>query len=185
MTNQPSTDLSIHIVRTEDRSPALYAEIVDATSAAYEEPFAHYFEAMDPVTHVLACAAGRVLAHACWIERWLKQEPDGPLMRTAYIEAVGTRPEAQWRGLASRVLRAAGAAVAAEGFDVAGLSPSDPAFYARLGWELWRGPLHARHEDGTLELVPGEQAMVLRLPRTPPLDLGAALSVEWREDEVY
>lgn len=185
MPEDASTDLSFHIVRTQDRSPALYAEIVDATSAAYEEDFAYYFEAMDPVTHVLACEGGRVLAHACWIERWLKQEPEGPLMRTAYIEAVGTRPEAQGRGLASKLLRRAAEAVAAEGFDIAGLSPSDPAFYARLGWELWRGPLYARHEDGRLELVPDEQAMVLRLPRTPPLNLDAALSIEWREDETY
>jgi len=70
-------------------------------------------------------------------------------------------------------------------FELAALSPSDPAFYERLGWELWQGPLFIRTDDGLL-LSPGEeQVMILRLPRTPPLDLDAPLSAEWRQGELW
>lgn len=39
---------------------------------------------------------------------------------------------------------------------------------------------------GGLEASPeDEEVMILRLPRTPPLDRRAALSVEWREGDVW
>jgi hypothetical protein len=56
--------------------------------------------------------------------------------------------------------------------------------YARLGWEFWRGPLFIRRA-GRLIPTPDEEVMILRLPKTPPLDLEAPLSVEWREGELW
>jgi aminoglycoside 2'-N-acetyltransferase I len=65
------------------------------------------------------------------------------------------------------------------------LAPSDPAFYERLGWESWRGPLYVR-KGGELVPTPGERAMVYRLPRTPRgLDLDRAVSIEWRPGEIW
>jgi aminoglycoside 2'-N-acetyltransferase I len=69
-------------------------------------------------------------------------------------------------------------------FDLGGLSPSDPGFYARMGWESWRGPLAIRSAEGLLA-TPGEDVMILRLPRTPPLDLDSSLSAEWRSGELW
>jgi len=53
-----------------------------------------------------------------------------------------------------------------------------------LGWELWRGPLYIRTAEGPLA-TPSAEVMILKLPRTPPLDLEAALSAEWREGELW
>ena len=69
-------------------------------------------------------------------------------------------------------------------FELGGLSTGIPAFYERLGWEQWRGPLAVRTDVG---LVPTLQdsAMVLRLPRTPKLDIDAPMSAEWRPGELW
>jgi aminoglycoside 2'-N-acetyltransferase I len=56
--------------------------------------------------------------------------------------------------------------------------------YARLGWELWRGPLFVRTDAGLMP-TPDEEVMILRLPRTTPLDLDSPLSAEWREGELW
>ena len=107
-------------------------------------------------------------------------------MRTAYVEAVATAPGHQRKGLATAVLQRLVDVVAADpSWQLAALSPSDAAFYERLGWELWRGPLAIRH-DGRLEPSPDdEQVMIQRLPRTPPLDTTALLTAEWREGELW
>ena len=60
-------------------------------------------------------------------------------MRTAYVEAVATAPGHQRKGLATAVLQRLVDVVAADpSWQLAALSPSDAAFYERLGWELWR-----------------------------------------------
>jgi hypothetical protein len=69
-------------------------------------------------------------------------------------------------------------------FDIGALSPADYGIYTRLGWELWRGPLFTRTDNGLLA-TPDEEVMIFRLPRTPALDLDARLSVEWRSGEVW
>jgi aminoglycoside 2'-N-acetyltransferase I len=70
-------------------------------------------------------------------------------------------------------------------YDLGGLSPFSVAYYARLGWELWRGPLFIRTDDGLLPTLEAEDVMILRLPNTPDLDLDAPLSAEWREGELW
>jgi aminoglycoside 2'-N-acetyltransferase I len=63
-------------------------------------------------------------------------------------------------------------------FDVACLETERQGFYERLGWEAWRGPLAGRSEDGLIP-TPGQAGvMILRLPRTPELELGALLTIE-------
>ena len=69
-------------------------------------------------------------------------------------------------------------------FDLGALCPAIPLMYARLGWEFWCGPLFIRRADRLIP-TPDEDVMILRLPRTPPLDLEAPLSVEWREGELW
>lgn len=167
-------------------SDALDAPTRDAVlglcARAYGEPFEPVLEAIGPATHVLAFEGTVLVAHAAWVERWL-QPGRGALLRAAYVEAVATEPAYGRRGLASLVLRELAGAL--DGFDIGALSPSEPGFYARLGWRSWRGPLLVRHLDGSLESVADEQAMVLSLARTPALDLDAPLSIEWRPGEIW
>ena len=71
-------------------------------------------------------------------------------------------------------------------YDLGGLSenPDFRFWYQRLGWESWRGQLLIRTEQGLLP-TPGEHCMILRLPKTPALDLGSSLSAEWRTGELW
>jgi aminoglycoside 2'-N-acetyltransferase I len=69
--------------------------------------------------------------------------------------------------------------------EIGALSPSAEAFYERLGWETWSGPLVVRTATGT-EDTPDETVMILRLPQTPAtLDVTAPLAVDWRPGEVW
>jgi aminoglycoside 2'-N-acetyltransferase I len=133
-------------------------------------------------THLLGVVDGVLTSHALWYTRWL-QAGDGPLLRTAYIEDVATEEPYRGRGYASMLMRRLAEEV--KEYDLAALSPSDSAFYTRLGWELWRGPLCIRTAAGLLPSPPDEEVMILRLPQTPALDVYAPLSAEWRVGELW
>jgi aminoglycoside 2'-N-acetyltransferase I len=173
-------ELTIQIIDGAGLPAATRAEIVRLCTAAYGEDFEPYLIYPSPV-HVLGYLGEALVSHAMWVTRWLQAGAAAPL-RTAYVEAVATDPACQGRGYASAIMRRLAAEVV--DFDLAALSPSDEAFYARLGWERWRGPLAIRAAHGILA-TPDEEAMVLRLPATPPLDLGAPLSAEWRDGELW
>ena len=144
---------------------------------AFEMDFSLFLASFPDSVHVLAWEDGCLVSHALWL-----QVDDGPLLRTAYVEAVATAIDARRRGLAAKVLRAL--VDAAADYDIAALAPSEDAYYARLGWERWQGPLFMRTDHG-LVATPDEEAMIHRLPRTPDLDAHQPLSIEWRELEVW
>jgi aminoglycoside 2'-N-acetyltransferase I len=158
-------------------------ELLALCSAAYGEDFAPYLGAIGPAVHILGRLDGELVSHVAWVERILRAEPIGN-MRSAYVEAVATLPRFQGRGIASALLRRIPPLVS--DFILAALSPSDEAFYARLGWERWRGPLAYRTPDGQDVATPEEVVMIHRLPLTPAtLDLAAPLSTDWRQGEVW
>ena len=158
-----------------------WREIVELCSAAYEEDFEAIFRTLPRTKHVLARVDGRLVSHACWVTRWL-QPGDHPPLRTAFVEAVATSPSDQRRGYASAVMRRLAEEILE--YDLGGLSPAYPQIYERLGWQTWRGPLAIRTDSGLLP-TPRDHVMVLRLPRTPELDLTGALTAEWREGELW
>lgn len=174
-------DMTFEVARAEDLTTAHRAEIISLCAAAYEENFDHLFEMLPGSTHVLARLEGKLVSHAEWVTRWL--QPEGQeLLRTAYVEAVATAPEYQKRGFATAVMNELRAQIGSH--DLGALSPFDVAFYGRLGWELWRGPLAIRMERGLLP-TPDEEVMILRLAGTPNLDLSGRLTAEWREGELW
>jgi aminoglycoside 2'-N-acetyltransferase I len=174
--------LTVQTIPGPSLSDADRRRIIALCNRAYGEDLEPLFSTFVSPTHVLGRLRGRLVSHALWVTRYL-QAGSGPLLRTAYVEAVATDPAYRHRGFATAVMQRLAADV--QDFELAALSPSDPAFYERLGWELWQGPLFIRTDDGLL-LSPGEeQVMILRLPRTPPLDLDAPLSAEWRQGELW
>ena len=108
------------------------------------------------------------------------------IVARADLSAVQYADGEQGRGYASAVLRTVAAQIALDGapYDVGALSPSDPAFYARLGWELWGGPLSVRLPEGDIA-TPDEEIMVLRLKATDDLDVTQPLATNWREGDVW
>lgn len=173
--------LTFSVTRAEALTAAQKTQIIGLCSDAYEESFGHLFEMLPSSTHVLAHLDGEIVSHAEWVTRWLQPEGHKPL-RTAYVEAVATAPARQGQGFATAVMQELRRHIC--GYDLGALSPSEPAFYARLGWELWRGPLAIRTEGG-LSPTPDEEVMVMRLAGTPSLDLNTRLTAEWRDGELW
>ena len=177
MTNQ----LHIEVASAESLSPATYAAIISLCNEAYEEELSSLFATFISPTHVMAYLGDVLVSHAMWVTRWL-QPGTLPLLRTAYVEMVATAPAHQGRGFGTAVMQRLAAEI--QDFDLGGLSTGSPGFYARLGWESWRGPLFIRTDTGILP-VPDDSMMFLRLPKTPALDVTAPLSAEWRAGELW
>lgn len=167
-----------------DAAPAdIRAEILDLCNAAYGEDLTELFGTFGPATHVLGRIGGRLVSHAMWVTRWLQPEGDEPL-RTAYVEMVATHPDHQRRAYASAVMRRLVEEISRE-YALAALCTGTEAFYARLGWTLWRGPLAIRRPEGGLLPTPDERIMVMAVSHRPLPDLDAPLSAEWRRGELW
>ena len=172
----------VEVTRTSALQGGAWDDVLTLCSAAYDEDTAPYFADIGPGTHFLLRDAGVLVSHAMLVTRTLIAASEPPMV-TAYVELVATRPSHQRRGFATQLMRALAGAVAM--YDIGALSPFDVAFYARLGWEPWRGPLSMRTSTG-LVATPDEEVMVLRGPRTPTtLTLDEPLSIEWRRGEVW
>lgn len=167
---------------TPELDPATKAAVLALCRDAYEEDLDGYLADIGAGTHLLGRVDGHLVSHGMLVARTLIT-PGLPPLYAAYVELVATSPRAQRRGYAKRLLRHL--AVGMDRFDIGALSPSDPLFYAPLGWEEWRGALGVRTSGG-VEPTPDESVMILRLPRTPvSLDLSQTLSVEWRPGEIW
>lgn len=155
--------------------------ILELCSRAFEEDYAPYLETMADPIHILAKLDGKLVSHALWITRWLQIGED-LLLRTAYVEGVATEVESRGRGYATTLMERLAAEI--QDYDIGGLSPAETSLYSRLRWEYWQGPLYGRRGD---ELIPFPEdgAMILRLPKTPKIDLCAPASIEWRQGEVW
>ena len=147
----------------------------------FEVNYQEYLDAMGAGTHVLCSEAGHLVSHAMWVTRQL--QPGGlPILRTAYVEAVATAPHQQARGHGTCVMKRLAHEI--QDFEFAALATGRPGFYARLGWEIWLGPTFVRTDAGLVP-EPSTSIMVLRLPKTPPLDIQWSLSCEWRRGEIW
>lgn len=157
------------------------AVIIALCEAAFAEDFSQLFAQFARSWHVRVRLDGALISHACWVERWL-QPVGSPALRTAYIEAVATLPARQRQGYGTLAMARIARAIVP--YELGALSPAAAAFYERLGWEHWRGPTAIRTDAGLLP-TPGEEIMILRTPQTPPLDLAAAITAEWRIGELW
>jgi len=134
-------------------------------------------------THFVLDAGGRVVAHASVVERTL--HVGGIPLRTGYVEAVATAPTLQGRGLGTIVMRDVDAWIDA-GFQLGALGTGSHHFYERLGWRTWRGPSSVRSAAGALPSPDDDgYIMVLATSTSPPLDLDAPISCEWRPGDAW
>jgi GNAT superfamily N-acetyltransferase len=183
MTADTASDLEVRLIPSQGMSVELRAQIRELCSIAYQEDFTAYLQLLSPAMHFLGWFNGELVTHVAWVERELRVGGLGSL-RSAYIEAVATLPAHQGRGFATALLQATPPLV--QDFQLAALAPSDAAFYQRLGWRLWEGPLSYTDPSGARIETPEEQVMIYPLPLTPPgLDIRASLSTQWRAIEVW
>jgi len=134
-------------------------------------------------THFIATVGDEIVAHGSVVERSLHVA--GKPLRTGYVEAVATLPSLQGQGHGTAVMRDVGALIERD-YEFGALGTGSQGFYKRLGWQIWRGPSSVRTDAGD-QPTPHEDGyiMVLQTPSTPPLDLSAPISCEWRPGDVW
>ena len=170
-------NITIDTHRTKDLDQAERSAIVGLCTEAHQVDFAQLFSFLPPDgLHVLAYEAGELVSHAVVTTRWL--QPDNlPLLRTAYVDAVATDPAYQGKGIGSSVMRHLASVI--QDYELACLETERVSFYAQVGWEEWRGPLAGRKGTELMPTPDQKGIMILRLTRTPPLDLNSSLTVEY------
>jgi len=133
--------------------------------------------------HFVAEEEGAIVGHASVVKRTLHAA--GRPLRTGYVEAVAVAPIQQARGIGSAVMRAVNDFLSPR-FELGALGTGSQGFYERLGWQIWQGPSSVRAGDGE-HRTPEDDGyiMVLLTPSSPPLDLRAPLSCEWRPGDVW
>ena len=165
--------------------PALTSEqttqIIELCSEVFQLDYAFYMNLDLPRVHVLGYAGERLVAHALWLTRRLRVGA-GPWLEAAYVEGVATHADFRRQGYGSAVMRRLQEEVS--GFDLGALSPSEPGWYERLGWERWQGPLFIV-KNGVAEVTPDECVLIYRTPNTGDLDPAASLTAEWRPFELW
>jgi aminoglycoside 2'-N-acetyltransferase I len=173
-----SESIMVTSARTEELNADTRASIIHVCRTAHQEDdFTHLFSYIPfGGIHVLAYREQELVSHAVATTRWL--QPEGlPLLRTAYVDAVATLPAYQGQGIGSTLMRHLATVIA--DFELACLETERVSFYARLGWEVWRGPLAGRRATELLPTPDQQGIMILRLARTPPLDVESLLVVEY------
>lgn len=177
-------NLKLDVLHADQLTSEQLAEIhalCNRAYAVYDVDLEPLFQTFTDATHVIGRWSSAIVSHAMWVTRWL-QPGNQPPLRTAYVEMVATEPQLQGRGFATAVMRQLASVIT--DFDAGGLCPAEPMLYTKLGWVFWQGPLFIRTQDGLIS-TPEESIMILRLPKTPLLDLTLPLSAEWREGELW
>jgi aminoglycoside 2'-N-acetyltransferase I len=169
---------------TDDELAAIRQLMEDAFGTDPEEAFdeddwQHALGGM----HFLLELDGHIVSHASLVPRVL--EAGGRPLMTGYVEAMATAPSEQGKGYGSRLMRSL-AEIIGDEYELGALATGSVGFYRRLGWQVWQGPTFVRTPAG-LERTPGDDGYILVLftPRTPPLDLTAPLSCDWRPGDVW
>jgi len=175
---------TVEVFATEDLGPERRAAVIEVCVAAHEsEEFRNLFSYIPSGgRHFLGYQDGELVSHAVVSTRGV--QPAGErILRTAFVDAVSTLPAQQEQGHASAVMRRLAAEI--DDYEIACLQTDIPGFYARLGWEVWRGPLAGRGDDGLIPTPDQEGVMIHRLPRTPALDLEALLTIEVQPARIW
>jgi aminoglycoside 2'-N-acetyltransferase I len=176
--------VSVVTIATEDLTPTEKAAIIEVCIAAHDNPdFANLFSYIPSGgRHFLAYRGDELVSHAVVTTRW--SQPEGhAILKTAYVDAVSTLPGAQGQGFASTAMRTLASSIV--DFEIGCLQTDKPGFYARLGWELWRGPLAGRNDDGLVPTPDQRGVMVLPVPATPDLDLNSLLTIECQPTRIW
>ncbi len=174
----------VSVLSTEALTDARRSEIIEVCIAAHENEalrdlFTHFSYGG---RHFLAHLGPELVGHAVVSTRWV--QPEGrEVMKTAYVDAVSTLPKHQRKGYGSAVMSRLAAEI--PDYEIACLQTDEPAFYERLGWEVWRGPLAGRSEVGLVPTPEQRGVMVLRLPQAPPVDLDTQLTIECQEYRIW
>jgi aminoglycoside 2'-N-acetyltransferase I len=168
---------TVKIKQTAELDEAARDEVIRVCIDAHQkEEFKDLFSYISDGRHFLGCLDDKLICHAVVTTRWLQPE-NMPLLKTAYVDAVSTSTAHQGQGYASAVMRSLAANIT--DYEIGCLETTDKMnFYMNLGWELWRGRLAGRSDEGLIPTPEQTGIMILRLPTTPELNLDSLLTIE-------
>jgi aminoglycoside 2'-N-acetyltransferase I len=184
--NYPAMDRrpTIRRATTDELDPACLSSIKTLMAAAFggrfsDNDWAHSLGGM----HFLIQADSTVIAHASVIERLLRIGDRSA--RAGYVEAVATLPDCQKQGLGTVVMLAVGLHIR-EVYEIGALSTSSHSFYEKLSWERWQGPTFCRTDSGVIRTEEEDDGiMVLQTASLPGVQVGDAITCEWRPGDVW
>ena len=182
--SEPQDALVVTVLATEDLTAAQRASVIDVCIDAHDSiEFEHLFSFIPSGgRHFLAYRGRELVSHAVVTTRWV--QPEGhQVMRTAFVDAVATLPACQGRGYATATLSRLAAEIG--DYEIGCLQTDRVAFYEGRGWELWRGSLAGRGDDGLIPTPQQRGVMVLRLPWTPSVDLANELTIECQPGRIW
>ena len=178
----------LRTAQTDELEPERFDEVTALCEAAFGEPFAPVWERVGPGLHVVAEVDGRVVGHAMIVDRpvYVGGADGVEALDAGYVENVATLPDARGRGHGAAVMREVGR-ILGEEYAIGALATGSNDFYAKLGWETWRGPTWIRMADGerVRSAEHDGQVMVLRTGRTPDLRLEEPIAIDWRPEEPW
>jgi len=176
--------IKLTFAQTEDLNVATRASIIELCVVAHqEEDFRRlFFYIPTGGRHFLAYQANELVSHAVVTTRWLQPERQ-PILKTAYVDAVATLPNYQGKGYGSAVMQYLAKNI--EDYTIACLETERPLFYERLGWEVWRGALGGRNDQGVIPTPEQTGIMILRLAATPILNLDQQLTIECEGGRIW
>jgi len=176
---------NVKVLKTEELDADTRNAIIDLCVIAHQEDdFKNLFSYVPAGgLHFLAFQDDQLVSHAMVTTRWL--QPEGqPLLKTAYIDAVATLPAQQGLGHGSAVMGQVANTIDDE-YLLACLETDRVRFYERLGWQIWRGPLAGRSEQGLIPTPEQEGILILRLSQTPTLNLDSLLTIECQDERIW
>ncbi|MBV6702543.1 GNAT family N-acetyltransferase [Kitasatospora aureofaciens] len=133
--------------------------------------------------HAMVREGGVLIGHAAVVQRRLLH--GGRSLRAAYVEGVAVRADRQGRRHGAALMDAVERVIRGA-YDLGALGSSEEAvgFYARRGWQRWRGPLAAMTPRG-MTPTRDEEGWVFVLPGAAPLDLAGLLTCDWRDGDLW
>jgi len=180
--------VDVQIFATEQLTDEQRTAVIEVCIAAHDDRVAEEFRKMfshyipSGGRHFLGYSDGALVSHAVVTTRGV--QPAGErILRTAFVDAVSTLPACQGRGFGTAVLRRLAAEI--PDYEIACLQTDIGGFYERLGWELWRGPLAGRGDDGLIPTPDQRGVMILRLRDTPSFDLDTLLTIEVQPTRIW
>jgi aminoglycoside 2'-N-acetyltransferase I len=179
-----TASITVTFARTEDLNAATRAAIIQLCIAAHqEEDFKNLFSYIPSGgRHFLAYREEELVSHAVVTTRWLQPEYQ-PVLKTAYVDGVATLPVYQRQGYGTALMQHLANNIA--DYAIACLETELPAFYERLGWELWLGALAGRSQQGLIPTPEQTGIMILRLAGTPALNLDGLLTIECEGGRIW
>ena len=175
----------VRFFRTEELDADTRTAIVNLCVAAHqEEDFKNLFSYVPSGgLHFLAFQGEQLVSHALVTTRWL--QPAGQaLLKTAYVDAVATLPTHHGQGHGSALMRHLASTIDGE-YIIGCLETERIEFYEQVGWEVWRGPLAGRSEQGLIPTPEQNGIMILRLSQTPALNLDSTLTIECQDQRIW